>query len=117
MYRLEMKDDLGRKLSFPLAETGEVSLGRQSDNDIILSDRSISRHHCRFVLDAGSVTVEDLGSSNGVLVRGQRIGAPTAVMIGDEVVIGDNRFFLDEVDDDAPTRQTFVGDLHELSRK
>ena len=62
-------------LSGPLKGQGftlklnETSVGRESDNDIILSqDRNVSRHHCRIFEHNKAFWVEDLGSSNGTLL-------------------------------------------------
>ncbi|MDP8222130.1 MAG: FHA domain-containing protein [Candidatus Lernaella stagnicola] len=112
MYRLEMTDDLGRILSYPLKEQGAVSVGRQESNDIVLLDKSVSRQHCIFHVDGDSVAIEDSASVNGVLVGGQRISTRTPLHRGDEIIIGEYRFFLrvgGNVDDD--TKQTFVGNL------
>lgn len=46
------------------------SIGRALDNDIILDDRRVSRHHARLTLDGKAVQVADLGSANGTTVNG-----------------------------------------------
>lgn len=52
---------------------GENSVGRCRDNDVILSDDSVSRHHARIVVEGSHVFVEDLKSSNGTKVAGQKV--------------------------------------------
>jgi hypothetical protein len=50
-------------------EENETTIGREPDNDIILSqDRNVSRHHCRIFEQNKAFWVEDLGSSNGTLL-------------------------------------------------
>src|SRR3954452_15371237 len=62
------------------AETGAGNLG---------GDLEISRQHARFRRTAqGDVLVEDLGSTNGRLVNGQRISGPFLLSTGDRVTLG-----------------------------
>ena len=48
----------------------ETRLGAETDNDLILSDQYISKHHARLHWDGAVWWVEDLGSSNGTTVDG-----------------------------------------------
>jgi transcriptional regulator with GAF, ATPase, and Fis domain len=50
-----------------------VSVGAEADNAIVLTDRAVSRHHCRFEPSSAGVSVRDLGSTNGTWVDGIRI--------------------------------------------
>ncbi|HSS01707.1 MAG TPA: sigma 54-interacting transcriptional regulator [Kofleriaceae bacterium] len=75
--------------TYPLADAGALTIGRGSNCDIEVDDRSISRRHA--ILSIGeTVTIEDLGSANGTFVRGQRVtfGHPTAIAVGELVVLG-----------------------------
>jgi serine phosphatase RsbU (regulator of sigma subunit)/pSer/pThr/pTyr-binding forkhead associated (FHA) protein len=60
----------GRQL--PL-DRGETILGRQTDAHVCLESQAVSRHHARILLDNGNFFVEDLHSSNGTFLNGQRI--------------------------------------------
>ncbi len=67
--------------AYPLPASGELSLGRASNNDIRVEHPSVSRAHLRLSIE-GSVFVEDLGSSNGTFLveqdrRGDRSGTGT----------------------------------------
>jgi pSer/pThr/pTyr-binding forkhead associated (FHA) protein len=53
--------------------THSLRLGRASDNDLVLDDRSVSHYHARIDLVAGRASAVDLKSSNGTWVNGQRI--------------------------------------------
>jgi hypothetical protein len=56
---------------------------------VVLDDPLVSRTHARFIVVRSAVTVQDLGSANGVLVNGERIGAnPVPLGPGDRVAIG-----------------------------
>jgi hypothetical protein len=68
---------------------GQLILGREHGSaDLVIDDPGVSRRHARVVTDAGTVIVEDLGSSNGTFVNGRRISAPVELAAGDELQIG-----------------------------
>jgi pSer/pThr/pTyr-binding forkhead associated (FHA) protein len=106
MFRLEMVDDLGRTLNFPLKKRGIVTVGRKRDNDIFLNDKSVSRNHCLLYVTPDGVEVEDLQSANGVRVSGARIVIRTKLQPNDEIIIGENRFFLRWAVGDQLTEKT-----------
>ncbi|MGQ9910536.1 MAG: FHA domain-containing protein [Candidatus Flexifilum sp.] len=66
-----------------------VTLGRDITNDITINDPEVSRHHMRLMRGAGGYTVEDLGSTNGTFVNGQRVSAPRPLRPGDMVGLGE----------------------------
>jgi DNA-binding NtrC family response regulator len=51
-----------------------VSIGANPQNQVVLEDRFVSGFHCRLHLRDGSLWVEDLGSTNGTVVDGSRVG-------------------------------------------
>jgi hypothetical protein len=71
----------------PLAGEGPVALGRALDNDVILDDTSVSRHHARFVARVGYWLLEDLGSKHGTFVNNRRV-ASAPVRAGDRIRLG-----------------------------
>jgi hypothetical protein len=71
--------------------TKEVALaGRDVTNDIVLGDAEVSRQHTRFTRSQGGIVVEDLGSTNGTFVNGERLVAPRQLRPGDLVGMGEN---------------------------
>ncbi|CAK0761621.1 putative FHA domain-containing protein [Gammaproteobacteria bacterium] len=50
-----------------------TTIGRNKDNDIVLDNLSASGHHAQVIQTDSKYTVEDLGSTNGTLVNGQKI--------------------------------------------
>jgi DNA-binding winged helix-turn-helix (wHTH) protein len=73
--------------TFPLA-AGEHIAGRDRDVSVWLDSPKVSRHHARVVVSALDVTIEDLDSKNGTLVRGTKISTVTRLEPGDEIRIG-----------------------------
>ena len=59
--------------SIPL-NPGVTSIGRGSENDLVVDDPAVSRQHATIVFQEGQYVVEDAGSSNGTMVE----GSPTA---------------------------------------
>lgn len=76
---------------FVLAEQGkEYRLGRASDNDIIVDDPRISRHHLTILWDwNNAVVVFDLGSVNHLTVNGLQIVDRISIEPSDTVLLGD----------------------------
>lgn len=69
--------------------TGPLIVGRSPGSDIVINAGYVSGRHARFALFSDALAVEDLGSTNGTLVEGKRITAPTTLEPGSTVVIGD----------------------------
>jgi hypothetical protein len=67
--------------------TGRNVIGRGTEADIRLPDTGVSRKHVDVVLDGGTATVEDLGSTNGTLINGRRVSRQ-ALADGDVIRIG-----------------------------
>lgn len=65
----------------------EVHMGRELDNTLRLPDPSISRHHCVIRKVGGGFEIQDLQSSNGVLVNGNRVQA-SPLRDGDRITLG-----------------------------
>ena len=68
---------------------GPVIVGRSPSADIVIGAGYVSARHARFSLMGQNLFVEDLGSTNGTLVNGQRIVEPVALNNNDVVNVGD----------------------------
>src|SRR5919202_2813566 len=70
--------------------TADFVVGRiEAGMGNLMGDDQISRRHARFRrLDDGRLIVEDLGSTNGTFVNGQRIAGPHVLALGDQVRLG-----------------------------
>jgi pSer/pThr/pTyr-binding forkhead associated (FHA) protein len=69
----------------------KTSVGRTPDNDLQIDARYISRHHAVILAGPAHTIIEDLNSTNGVLVNSRRITRQT-LKDGDVVVIGKTQF-------------------------
>ncbi len=76
---------LGYDVSMP---DGEFVIGRGPGCRLCLNDPIVSRRHAIVRVAAGVVTIEDLGSRNGVIVNKQRIEGRRVLVDGDAIVIG-----------------------------
>src|SRR5215210_2294373 len=64
-----------------------LSIGRASDNSLVISDSQVSRHHARLQARGGTLVFTDLASTNGSRVNGSRV-AEVVLGEGDRIEIG-----------------------------
>ena len=83
--RLLIHSDDGREVVHVLGR--KTSIGRTPDNDVQIDGRHISRHHAVILAGPATTLIEDLNSTNGVLVNGKRI-TRQVLQDGDQVTIG-----------------------------
>lgn len=67
---------------------GENVIGRDDAAILWIDDDSVSRRHARIVIDEEGAVLEDLGSKNGTLLRGERVGSPVRLVDEDLITIG-----------------------------
>lgn len=79
-------DQSGRE--YPI-RPGENVVGREAD--ITISDVQVSRRHAVIGNEAGVITIDDLGSTNGTFVNGERLkqGSPRTIQPGDAISFGE----------------------------
>lgn len=70
-------------------EGDQISIGRDSVNEIVINDAEISRRHARLTFQGGKYVLEDLGSTNGTFVNGQRLAGPRVLKAGEVVSFGE----------------------------
>lgn len=89
----------------------ETLVGRSLDCHVTIEDPLVSRKHARFAIAAGGVTIEDLGSRNGVRVNGERISAPRLLSDGDRIRVGTQELVFCMVDTERVTTARVTGSL------
>jgi predicted component of type VI protein secretion system len=67
-----------------------LSVGRDLTNDLVIPERTVSRHQCRVWMEAdGRVFIEDAESRYGTFVNGHLLQEPRAIRSGDDIRFGD----------------------------
>jgi len=72
---------------FPLRPHREIIVGRSSELDMVLVEDMVSRKHAKITTDEKTVTIQDLGSTNGTFVNGEKI-RKVELKDGDRILIG-----------------------------
>ncbi|WP_295013704.1 FHA domain-containing protein [uncultured Microbacterium sp.] len=80
-------------LEVPLG-TEPLSIGRSSESGLVIRDDYTSSHHARLLLWGDAWMIQDLDSTNGTFLGGERVGAPVAVSIGVPIKVGATTFEL-----------------------
>ena len=71
-----------------LTVTDSLSVGRGSDNDLVLGSKQISRNHAQLSVLNGQLYVKDLESSNGTFINDERIAANESKQLAAEDTLG-----------------------------
>lgn len=74
---------------FPLQKS-EIYIGRDPSNDLVIRDAEVSRKHARLIWQSGGYILEDLGSTNGTYLNGQRLLGPHVMRPGEVIQLGEN---------------------------
>jgi uncharacterized protein DUF4388/FHA domain-containing protein len=85
---------------FPLGAQPEIIVGRSSELDMVLVEDMVSRRHARIAC-GDQIVIEDLGSTNGTFVNGEKIKKAT-LKEGDRVLIGTSILKVVSTDPGAP---------------
>lgn len=72
---------------FPLRANREIIIGRSSDLDMVLVEDMVSRKHAKVVTSENHVVIQDLGSTNGTFVNGEKI-KKARLKEGDRILVG-----------------------------
>ena len=72
---------------FPLKGDKQLIIGRSSELDIVLVEDMVSRKHAKITLSGGKITIEDLGSTNGTFVKGEKVKT-SRLKEGDRILVG-----------------------------
>lgn len=84
---LQVKSITGPTTRFAMVGD-EATIGRAQENDLVLSDQTVSRRHARLRVAGDALTIEDLGSRAGTRVNGERVSGTVTLALGDHIVLG-----------------------------
>ncbi len=65
----------------------ELTIGRGSENDIVINNPAVSRHHATIFTNVNTIVIVDAGSTNGTFVNNKRI-VEKQLEVNDEIIIG-----------------------------
>ena len=68
----------------------EITIGRDIANDFVVNDAEVSRKHAKLTLEGDRYKIEDLNTTNGTYIDGQRLIGPHVLAIGEIIMFGDN---------------------------
>jgi DNA-binding NtrC family response regulator len=110
--RLEINPgaETGRDLQF---DQNIITIGSKDDNDVVLEDETVSRHHCRIVQQEDAFVAEDLDSTNGTFINGVRIDR-AFLEPGSVLAVGNSRIELHPVDQEVsvePSSEEQFGEI------
>ena len=87
-FQLVMRAGPNPGKAFTLSKS-EIVIGRDVSADVVINTAEVSRRHARLYLDGGVYIVEDLGSTNGTFINGQRLTMPVPMRSGDIIMLGE----------------------------
>jgi pSer/pThr/pTyr-binding forkhead associated (FHA) protein len=116
-----------------LPEEGELLIGRATELDLVLAEDMVSRKHAKLTAHGGTVSISDLGSTNGTFVNGEKVRRAD-LKLRDRILIGtsilkvidtselttatgerrDVKAMLERLAERAPDSSTMSGDLNEV---
>ncbi|MGL5152245.1 MAG: FHA domain-containing protein [Clostridium sp.] len=75
---------------FPIRDS--ITIGRRDDNSIVIQDGHISSNHLKIIIKNNIAYLEDLNSTNGTFVNGERVTGRVKLFPKDEIRVGNSVF-------------------------
>ena len=88
MWVLKTAEGAETAATFRILPGSIKTIGRAIGADFILDATLVSRVHCRLTAGTGEIELEDLDSTNGTFVNGQRVDRRARVKAGDRIGVG-----------------------------
>ena len=70
---------------------GEVTIGRKQGNSLIIPDQHVSGQHAKIFIKNNTLYIEDLNSTNGTFINGERINSTVKLFSKDEIKVGNTK--------------------------
>jgi ABC-type multidrug transport system ATPase subunit/predicted component of type VI protein secretion system len=86
IFKLILQDSTPKK-EFELNKS-EIIIGRDESADLTIASQAVSRRHARLMREGDAYMLEDLGSSNGTFVNGQKLTGRRPLKSGDQIQLG-----------------------------
>lgn len=77
-----------------LLSGNQLTIGRSKDSDLFLRDDGISSHHARLIMWDDQWMIQDLDSTNGTFIDGNRVNVPTPIGVKSSISLGSTTFEL-----------------------
>jgi hypothetical protein len=90
---------------FPLRMNREIIIGRSSDLDMVLVEDMVSRRHAKISTNESEVYIQDMGSTNGTFVNGEKV-TRSQLQEGDRILVGTSIIKMVAVDPMANAHQS-----------
>jgi hypothetical protein len=88
-FRLVLRSGPTPGKAYPL-DKSEMFIGRDLANDVVINDPEVSRKHARIFMQGVNIVIEDLGSTNGTSINGQRLMGPYVLRPGEVITFGEH---------------------------
>lgn len=89
---LETIDGSGVREGAVLPINNSMSIGRKEDNTLVLQDQTVSGNHTKIIIKNNIAFVEDLNSTNGTYVNGERVAGRVKLFPKDKIKVGNTVF-------------------------
>jgi pSer/pThr/pTyr-binding forkhead associated (FHA) protein len=100
-----------------IVPAGKTTLGRKSENNIVIADASASRFHAELDYDPKQDTLflRDLGSTNGTFLNRERLAQPRQLAIDDQMRIGQHLILVSRQDQETRAEASPLADTQPLT--
>lgn len=89
---IEIGDNATLKVGSVIPIRDVATIGRRSNNTIVLSDQYVSGAHAKIMVQNNALVLEDLGSTNGTFLNGEKINGKVKLFAQDQITIGTSVF-------------------------
>lgn len=118
MYQVIVRGPDGTEATYELGVNQGLLIGRDETCDIVLASKRVSRRHARLFTEGERLSIEDLGSQNGLFVGGARLNGISEIRPGPPIEIGEFKVRVVRPDGraGARTNETLMGSIESVLR-